>query len=92
MRTATAPLTYGNGRRITPRSHRDSACALGELRRSLDVTQVQLASRLAVSQATVSKFEKSNPAVSTVRRYVEALGGRLEVVAVFDDDRVLLDC
>lgn len=91
MRTATAPSTHGNGQRTTHRSHQDSARALGDLRRSLDVTQVQLARRLAVSQATVSKFEKSNPVVSTVRRYVEALGGRLEVIAVFDDDRVLLD-
>ena len=91
MRSADAPTTYGNGRRIIQRSHRDSACALGELRRSSEVTQVQLARKLAVSQATVSKFEKSNPAVSTVRRYVEALGGQLEITAVFDDDRVLLD-
>lgn len=65
---------------------------LGELRRSRAVTQVELAQRLEVAQATVSKFEKSSPAVSTVRRYVEALGGRLELVAVFDDDQILLDC
>ena len=91
MRSADATTTYGNGRRIMQRSHRESACALGELRRSREVTQVQLARGLAVSQATVSKFEKSNPAVSTVRRYVEALGGQLEITAVFDDDRVLLD-
>jgi len=55
------------------------------------VTQVELARRLAVSQATVSKFEKSNPAVSTVKRYVEALGGRLEMTAVFDDGRLVLE-
>ena len=56
------------------------------------MTQVELARRLAVSQATVSKFEKSNPAVSTVKRYVEALGGRLEMTAVFDDDeRMVLE-
>lgn len=91
MRTADVPTTYGNGRRIMPRSNRESARPLGELRRSREMTQVQLARRLAVSQATVSKFEKSNPAVSTVKRYVEALGGQLEITAVFDDDRVLLD-
>jgi predicted transcriptional regulator len=55
------------------------------------VTQVELARRLEVSQATVSKFEKSNPAVSTVRRYVEALGGRLEMTAVFDDSRMIIE-
>jgi transcriptional regulator with XRE-family HTH domain len=65
--------------------------ALGDLRRAREITQVELARRLAVSQATVSKFEKSNPAVSTVKRYVEALGGRLEMTAVFDDGRLLLE-
>lgn len=65
--------------------------ALGDLRRAREITQVELARRLAVSQATVSKFEKSNPAVSTVQRYVEALGGRLEMTAVFDDGRMVLE-
>lgn len=74
-RTLSDPMAYG----------------LGEVRRAREITQVEVAQRLEVAQATVSKFEKSNPAVSTVRRYVEALGGQLEVVAVFDDDRVLLD-
>lgn len=69
-----------------------SGRSLGELRRSREITQVELARRLSVTQATVSKFEKSNPAVSTVRRYVEALGGKLEISAVFDDGRALLDC
>lgn len=91
MRSADAPKMSGSRRRVLHRSHRDTAYALGDLRRSRAVTQVQLARKLAVSQATVSKFEKSNPAVSTVRRYVEALGGELEITAVFDDDRVLLD-
>lgn len=87
---AAAIKSSVNGR-PTNRQRRADAYALGDLRRSREVTQVQLARRLAVSQATVSKFEKSNPAVSTVRRYVEALGGHLELTAVFDDDIVLLD-
>ncbi len=66
--------------------------ALGAVRKSRAVTQVELGERLEVAQATVSKFEKSNPAVSTLRRYVEALGGQLQLVAVFDDDRMVLDC
>lgn len=65
--------------------------ALGQLRRSRDVTQVELARRLDVSQATVSKFEKSNPAVTTVIRYIEALGGKLELAAVFDDERIVIE-
>lgn len=79
---------------MSPRTTRTEpeAYALGDVRRARDVTQVELAGRLAVAQATVSKFEKSNPAVSTLRRYVEALGGHLELVAVFDDDQMVLDC
>jgi hypothetical protein len=52
------------------------------------VTQVQLAGRLAVSQRSVSHAEhEPNPRVATLRSYVEALGGRLELYAVFDEDR-----
>lgn len=80
-------LMSSRSRRTEP-----EAFALGEVRRARDVTQVELAGRLDVAQATVSKFEKSNPGVSTLRRYVEALGGQLQLVAVFDDDRMLLDC
>lgn len=83
--TAGAPGTTRSSRPIRPGK------ALGDLRRARAVTQVELARRLAVSQATVSKFEKSNPAVSTVKRYVEALGGRLEMTAVFDDGRLVLE-
>lgn len=67
---------------------------LAELRRLTDLTQIEVARRLAVTQPTVSEFERgANPAaVATVQRYVEALGARLEVVAVFEDGRrVLLD-
>jgi transcriptional regulator with XRE-family HTH domain len=93
MQTVARPSRpTGGGRTVVTRGRATSnAYALGALRRARGVTQVQLADRLAVSQATVSKFEKSNPAVSTVRRYVEALGGELEIVAVFDADRMLLD-
>lgn len=89
---AAATRTVGGSRRPAATVRRGlQGHGLGDLRRSREVTQVQLAERLSVSQATVSKFEKSNPAVSTVRRYVEALGGRLEITAVFEDDRVQLD-
>ena len=72
--------------RAHDRAKRSVTCA-----EAREITQVELARRLAVSQATVSKFEKSNPTVSTVKRYVEALGGRLEMAAVFDDGRMLLE-
>ena len=92
MAAATTPSASPNGRRSPARHGQEPFRALGDLRRSREVTQVQLAHRLAVSQATVSKFERSNPSIATVRRYVEALGGHLVITAVFDDDQVVLDC
>ena len=71
----------------------DLGIPLPELRRLADLTQVEVARRLAVTQPSVSEIERNNsPAIPTVRRYVEALGAHLEVIAVFDDGRrVLLD-
>lgn len=55
---------------------------LQALRRQLDVTQESLAERLEMGQANISKVEnRSDMLISTLRDYVEALGGRLELVA-----------
>lgn len=65
---------------------------LVELRRQLDLTQEQLASALGTSQASVSKLERrSDLYLSTLRRYVEALGGELEITARFPDGDIRLD-
>lgn len=46
-----------------------------------------LAGRLEITQSAVSKLEHADDVrVSTLRQYLEALGARLELVAVFDDD------
>ena len=73
------------------RAMRD-ALALAELRASREVTQVGLADALGVSQPNVSRIEHQDDVyLSTLRSYVEALGGRLEVRAVFEDQTVQLD-
>src|SRR3990170_257067 len=60
---------------------------LYELRHREAVSQATLAGRLEVTQGAVSKLEHSDDVrVSTLRQYLEALGARLELVAVFDDD------
>ena len=65
---------------------------LGELRQRREQTQTGLAHILDTSQANVSRMERSgNPYLETLADYVEALGGRLEVNAVFDDEAVPLD-
>lgn len=66
--------------------------ALSELRRSLGVTQEELAKVLDVRQAAVSKLEgRDDLLLSTMAAYVRALGGTLEVVARFRDHAVRLD-
>lgn len=60
---------------------------LYELRHAAAVSQAELAGRLEVTQGAVSKLEHSDDVrVSTLRQYLEALGARLELVAVFDDE------
>ena len=60
---------------------------LYELRHAEAVSQAELAGRLDVTQGAISKFEHADDVrISTLRQYLEALGARLELVAVFDDD------
>jgi len=64
---------------------------LAELRRRRRRSQTTVAKKLAVSQARVSAIERGpDPKLSTVAGYVEALGGRLEIRAVFDDETLTL--
>jgi transcriptional regulator with XRE-family HTH domain len=69
------------------------AAMLGELRRELNLTQVNVAERLDVTQENVSQIERGEADVrlSTLSRYVKALGGRLEVRAAFPEQTVSLD-
>lgn len=55
---------------------------LQALRKQLNLTQEVIADSMNMKQANVSKVEKrSDMLISTVRSYVEALGGKLELVA-----------
>lgn len=67
------------------------AALLRELRFEQDVTQQQLAAMMGIRQASLSKIEhQGDLLVSTLRRYVEALGGELEIRARFPDRTVTL--
>ena len=58
------------------------ALPLAILRRHVGLTQTQLARRVGMTQSDLSKFERRRDVrLSTLRNYVEALGGRLSVVA-----------
>jgi len=66
--------------------------ALQELREARRLTQQQLAESLHITQASVSKMEsQSDMYVSTLRRFLEAMGGQLRIVAAFPDGEVLID-
>ena len=65
---------------------------LSRLRERFGVTQQELASRLGVRQATVSGIERRyDIQLSTLDRVVEALGGKLEIIAVFPGVRYRVD-
>ncbi len=60
--------------------------SLKELRKALDLTQADLASRLGVGQDTVSRYEqRTDMLLSTLQGYLQSMGGRLTIVAEFPD-------
>jgi predicted XRE-type DNA-binding protein len=61
---------------------------LAELRKIRALTQSELAAALGVKQPSVSRVELTDDLqLSTLRAYVEALGGTVEVTAVFGAER-----
>lgn len=69
------------------------AYRLREIREALDLTQVDMAKRLRVSQNRVSQLEQGDldrTQVDTLRRYAKALGGDLKVELEFAGERVEL--
>lgn len=57
---------------------------LTELRQALGISQEELASLLEKKQAAISRFERrSDMHISTLREFVTALGGKLEIIAKF---------
>lgn len=64
---------------------------LAEIRQALSLTQSTLAETLDVGQAEISKIEnRADMFVSTLRKFVNAMGGELEIRAVFPDHAVTI--
>ena len=63
--------------------------AIAYARALVGMSQKELAARSKIDQSDISKLERglSNPSVSTLERIASALGGRLEVSIVFDNDQ-----
>jgi predicted transcriptional regulator len=65
------------------------AMALEELRDALRMTQQELATALNVDQSAISKLEhRTDMYVSTLQRCIAAMGGQLEIRAVFPEGTV----
>jgi transcriptional regulator with XRE-family HTH domain len=69
-----------------------AAMPLFELRRARQLSQEQLAETLGEKQPSISRLEqRTDMYVSTLRRYIEAMGGQLDIVARFPDGEVSID-
>ena len=68
--------------------------SLRELRRAHKLTQARIAETLGIGQDQVSRLEqRSDLLLSTLRDYVESMGGRLTIVAEFPHQKpVVLSC
>lgn len=64
---------------------------LHELRRARALTQRDMAKMLKVNQPAVSKLEqRADVYLSSLRSYIEAVGGRLKIVAKFPEGEVAI--
>lgn len=63
--------------------------ALKELRSALQLSQKKLAATLSVDQANISQIEnRTDMFISTLRGYIEAMGGELDIIARFPQGEV----
>ena len=64
---------------------------LKELRESLKITQAQVAKKTGIKGPNVSRLERQHDMqIATLRKIIAALGGKLEIIARFDDTTVRL--
>ncbi len=81
--------TERDERRLAFQRGIESALSLAELREQVGMTQAQVAERLKAKQPNVSRLEHQEDLyLSTLQEYIEALGGELEVAAVFPEARI----
>lgn len=87
--------------RMTPQARADAErilqqhlkeMPLHELRKAQQMSQDTLAKALNITQAAVSKMERrTDMYISTLRNYIRAMGGELEIVATFPDGQVKIE-
>ena len=63
--------------------------ALAEVRKAMSLTQVDLAEMLHIKQAAVARLEnRTDMYISSLRKYIVAMGGELDIVARFPEGDV----
>ena len=65
---------------------------LHELRKAQELSQETLAKAPHVNQAAISRMERrTDMYISTLRNYIRAMGGELEIIATFPDGQVKIE-
>ena len=85
----------GGEEAVTQARHRNQAYIdghrLAERRKALGLTQAEVAERMGVTKSRVSQIERGEVStIEAVARYVQAIGGRIQISAVFGDDHYVL--
>lgn len=86
---------------MTPESHAEAGqllqqhlteMPLHELRKAQELSQETLAKTLRVNQAAISRMERrTDMYISTLRNYIRAMGGELEIIATFPEGQVTIE-
>jgi len=64
---------------------------LAERRKALGLTQAEVAERMGLTKSRVSQIERGEVStIEAVARYVEAIGGQIQISAIFGDDHYVL--
>jgi transcriptional regulator with XRE-family HTH domain len=87
---ASDPIRAERLRHITEavdQSYESYQLNLKQLRQARNLTQVQIAKVLGISQPEISRIERQTDVyLSTLESYVAAMGGELKLVVIFDDE------
>ena len=85
----------GGEEALTQARHRNQAYIdghrLAERRKAMGLTQAQVAERMGVTKSRVSQIERGEVStIEAVARYVQAIGGTIQISAIFGDDHYVL--
>lgn len=85
----------GGEEAVTEARKRNQACIdghrLSERRKALGLSQTDMTKKMGVTKSRISQIERGEVStVDAIARYVQALGGHIQISAVFGDDTYIL--